>query len=291
MLFHDFYHYVKEKRIMPLLKTASENEDLAQIFHTHLCQMTANSMSNYKKKMFNQEPKLMQSLNQIIKFNSYNPLLQKQMGLRSNFQQITDMKLHEVCLDFENKFFPGKEGLKLHMLSYIALCPCLRENLDTDIDQIMFTEDEAYLAEAQERMYKSEASHTWAHLAELDKEYRTLIYGNTCHINDHIKATSAALKQIFDYQEKQRKEQIEYDTEIRNKIKSIVEDRVMVELKNVNFFGDNESEMAMEDPDDDEENQVKLQKTQYEMLKEEIETKKAEVEKKLTHFMVQKHED
>lgn len=58
------------------------------------------------------------------------------------------MKLHEVCLDFENKFFPGKEGLKLHILSYIALTPSMRENLDTDIDQIMFTEDEAYLAEA-----------------------------------------------------------------------------------------------------------------------------------------------
>lgn len=70
------------------------------------------------------------------------------MGHKENFKQITEMRLHEVCLDFENKFFPGKEGLKLHMLSYTALCPSLRENLDTDIDQLMFTEDEAYLAEA-----------------------------------------------------------------------------------------------------------------------------------------------
>lgn len=93
-------------------------------------------------------------------------------------------------------------------------------------------------------MYKSESSHTWAHIAELDQEYRTLIYSNTCHINDHIKSTSAALKQIFDYQEKQRKEQIDYDTEMRSKIKIIVEERVMAELKNVNFFGDNESDLA-----------------------------------------------
>lgn len=58
------------------------------------------------------------------------------------------MKLQEICLDFENKFFPGADGLKLHKLSYKVLSPCLRENLDTDIDQIMKTEDEAYLAEA-----------------------------------------------------------------------------------------------------------------------------------------------
>lgn len=70
------------------------------------------------------------------------------MGAKENFKHITEMKLHEVCLDFENKFFPGKEGLKLHQLSYIALCPSMRWNLDTDIDEIMFTEDEAYLAEA-----------------------------------------------------------------------------------------------------------------------------------------------
>lgn len=79
-------------------------------------------------------------------------------------------------------------------MAYIALSPALRENLDHDIDQIMVTEDEAYLAEAQERMYKSEAAHTWTHLTNLDTEYRTLISGSSGQVNNHIKSTTQALK-------------------------------------------------------------------------------------------------
>ena len=84
----------------------------------------------------------------MLKYISFNPPLTKEMGKPQNFQLITNMKLHTICLDFENKFFPGKEGLRLHLLSYKILAACLRENLDTDIDQLMFTDDEAYLAEA-----------------------------------------------------------------------------------------------------------------------------------------------
>ena len=58
------------------------------------------------------------------------------------------MKLHNICLDFEGKVYTGKEGHKLHMLSYKVLAAVLRENLDSDIDQVMFTNDEAFLAEA-----------------------------------------------------------------------------------------------------------------------------------------------
>ena len=85
MIFHDFYHFIKDRKILPLGKTVTENLSIANNFHTLLCNMTQNSMENYKRKMMNQEPKLAQSLNQMIKFNSYNRLLQDQMGMKENF--------------------------------------------------------------------------------------------------------------------------------------------------------------------------------------------------------------
>lgn len=57
----------------------------------------------------------------------------------------------------------------------------------------MFTDDEAYLAEAQERMYKSENKHTWEHFSTVIIELRSLLYGNRNHINAHIKATDKAV--------------------------------------------------------------------------------------------------
>lgn len=96
--------------------------------------MTEQSLKNFKKGQKETQPRLLDSLTQFLKYISYNMGIQKEMGKPANFKIVTDMKLHEVCLDFENKFFPGKEGLKLHNLAYKVLCPCLRENLDTDID-------------------------------------------------------------------------------------------------------------------------------------------------------------
>ena len=58
------------------------------------------------------------------------------------------MKLHEICLDFEHKHFKDAEGLQLHQLAYKILSTSLRENLEKDIDELMFTKDEAFLAEA-----------------------------------------------------------------------------------------------------------------------------------------------
>jgi hypothetical protein len=154
----------------------------------------------------------------------------------------------------------------------------------------MFTEDEAYLAEAQERMYKSEARHTWEHFISIDKELRTLIYGNTNHINAHIQATTEGLKEIFEFQEKMKKESIDRDVELSKKIQSIVEEKVTEELKNVNFFGDGESDVQADD-DEEDENDLKIQKTQYELLKEEIKETKEKTEKMLTEQLHSQLED
>lgn len=116
------------------MKTATENEEIAHLFHTQLCAMCTHSMNNFKKGKKEIEPRLLQSLQQMLKYNSFNKLLQYEMGLVSNAKHISAMKVHELCLDFENKNFTGKEGIKLHNISYKILGPCLRFNLETDID-------------------------------------------------------------------------------------------------------------------------------------------------------------
>lgn len=72
------------------------------------------------------------------------------------------MKLHKVCLDFDMKVFPKEIVMQAFEILNIAV----RQNLETDIDDLMFTQDEGYLAEAQERMYKAESHHTWTHFSQ-----------------------------------------------------------------------------------------------------------------------------
>lgn len=43
----------------------------------------------------------------------------------------------------------------------------LREDLKTNIEDIMKSEDDDYLAEAQERMYKAESKATWEYFQEI----------------------------------------------------------------------------------------------------------------------------
>jgi len=96
--------------------------------------MTEQSLKNYNRQSLEIQPKLIESLTEFLKYLSNNPLLQQEMGKSKNIETVTRMKLHTVCLDFENKHFPGKEGFKLHQLAYKVLAPAIRENLDTDID-------------------------------------------------------------------------------------------------------------------------------------------------------------
>lgn len=66
----------------------------------------------------------------------------------------------------------------------------------------MKTEDEAYLAEAQERMYKSEQKHIWEHFSDVNMELRGMLFNNKEHINNHIRSTESALADIFAHQQK-----------------------------------------------------------------------------------------
>lgn len=161
------------------MKSAAENEELAHLFHKQLVAMCAHAMRNHKKNQRTMEPRLVQALQTMLRFNSFNKLLQFEMGLTTNFDDIALTGAHELCLDFEGENYPGKEGRKLHALGYKVLGPCLRFSLDTDIDEVMHTADETLLAEAQERMYKSDTQHTWNHLMETERELRTLIYNLT----------------------------------------------------------------------------------------------------------------
>ena len=95
----------------------------------------------------------------------------------------------------------------------------MRENLAVEIDNLMLTDKETLLAEAQERLYKADTGHTWSTFADNDHELRTLIYGNTCHVNDHIESTNTALKSLFSQQEKYQREKIDFDSEVRSKVK------------------------------------------------------------------------
>lgn len=107
------------------------------------------------------------------------------------------MRLHDICLDFDGDEYLGKEGRNLHLISFKILAALLRESLDSDIDHLMFTNEEVVLAEAQERMYKSETRHTWDHFTEMCQELRVINYENRDHMNSHIKQVNEALQNLM----------------------------------------------------------------------------------------------
>ena len=57
-------------------------------------------------------------------------------------------------------------------------------------------------------MYKSEIRHTWDHFTEVIHELRVIAYGNREHINNHIRSTGQAIKEIFNYQEEHKEENL-----------------------------------------------------------------------------------
>lgn len=91
------------------------------------------------------------------------------------------------------------------MLAYKIIGACVRSRLETDIDQLMFTNNDDALTEATERMYKAESIHIWDHFNEVTRELRVISYANREHMNNHIKSTGDAIKEIFVWQEEQKK--------------------------------------------------------------------------------------
>ena len=74
-LYHEFYFKISERRILPKEETHDKTQELSHCFHSLLCQMVAYSMKNFKKGSGSIEPKLNQSMTQLLKWNSYNPML------------------------------------------------------------------------------------------------------------------------------------------------------------------------------------------------------------------------
>jgi len=130
---------------------------------------------NYDDKQ-DGSPTLQESLIQLLKYISYNPMMTKEMS--TNFKALEQMGLHKMAVDFDNENYPGAEGKRLHLFANKILAACLRENLETDIDALCHTDDEQILAEAQERMYKAEIKHTWDHFNEVINELRVIAHGN-----------------------------------------------------------------------------------------------------------------
>ena len=109
-------------------------------------------------------------------------------------------------------------------------------------------------------MYKSENKHTWEHFSTVIIELRSLLYGNRNHINAHIKATDKAVQELQKVQEQHKKESVEFEINVRNKVKGMVEDMVLEELKKHRLLGDNESDLG-DDQEGDEDDENKVQKT------------------------------
>lgn len=78
---NEFYNQVKDRRALPLMKSAAENEELAHLFHKELVGMCAHAMRNHKKGSRQIEPRLVQALQTTLRFNSFNKLLMYEMGL------------------------------------------------------------------------------------------------------------------------------------------------------------------------------------------------------------------
>lgn len=152
----------------------------------HIIGFVSNSMNNFLDQKPNLNPSLEESMIELLKYQSYNPNLAAVLGEPASFEEVAEMRLHEVCLDLEGKVYQGEEGRRLHVIAYKIMGACVRSRLETDIDQLMFTSDDEALTEATERMYKAESIHIWDHFNEITRELRVISYANREHMNSHI---------------------------------------------------------------------------------------------------------
>ena len=135
-------------------------------------------------------PNLNESLMLMLKFLSFNPWLSKEMMQSSNYIHYKNMKLHMVCLDFDGKVYSGSDGLKAHVMAYKILSMLLREDLNRNLDEFVLTQNDEYLAEAQERVQKAGDKHIWEHMMAMINELKGITEFNREHINKHIEGTS-----------------------------------------------------------------------------------------------------
>lgn len=91
MLFKDFYGNIKDRRVIPLSPSASDNEILLQNFMKHMIAFVSNSMNNFLNNKPQVKPSLEECLIEFLKYQSYNPALAAMYGDPANFDKISQM--------------------------------------------------------------------------------------------------------------------------------------------------------------------------------------------------------
>lgn len=90
---------------------------------------------------------------------------------------ILRMKLHKVCLDFDQQTYRVAEFQEMQFQAYSIMASILRENIWLDVSDVYDVEEDEILAEVQERLQKSEIRHTWTILKMIqdqsEKERKT----------------------------------------------------------------------------------------------------------------------
>jgi hypothetical protein len=83
------------------------------------------------------------------------------LSQKKNLKSILKLKLHKVCIDFEQAIWVREEGALIQWLCYSILGNIQRQNLHMDISEIFDTTEDGILAEAQERILKCEMTHNF----------------------------------------------------------------------------------------------------------------------------------
>lgn len=79
----------------------------------HLVLLVINANVQYNRKRFQEIPTLLQSLEVVLKYVSYNPSLAEYISRPKNLSILKKMNIPAFCLDLDHKAYIGAEGFKI----------------------------------------------------------------------------------------------------------------------------------------------------------------------------------
>ena len=121
-LFEELYQTLSQRRKLPVNMELKKGEmPILQLFSNHMGLLLINTLVKYKqnsKKNIESNPSLVQSLELLLKYISFNTNLAEYLSLTKNLPLLKRMQLHTFCLDIENKTFKGEDGHRIQQLSF-----------------------------------------------------------------------------------------------------------------------------------------------------------------------------
>ena len=156
----EFLQKVKNLKRFPLLDDSKKNHEMMKA--------VAKLLSEMIQHTFKERDELHTSLELTLKFLSYNSQLPVEYSSKQGLVLFKSTKIAAIGADFDAKVYDKElNGLALKILGLI-----LRSRVSVDLSTIMFRNDEEVLVEAQERIQKSDFTHTWDHFTQMFSDLR-----------------------------------------------------------------------------------------------------------------------